>query len=320
MDWFGGEIDGPLTVIRAIHFAATAITAGSLMFRVVVAEPALRSQAAAAAVVRSQILVTAWIGLAVAAVSGAIWLQLEAASMSGLPVREAMTSDVLSTVLNQTQFGLVAKLRLPLAIILAGCLAFDRLKLAHRLAPAVALGLTAAIAWTGHAGSTAGERGILHLAADALHLVAASAWLGGLVSLALLLAAARRHRADGWASVAREATTRFSVLGMVAVGALVASGIVNAWILVGSLDALIATEYGRLLTLKLCLLAVMLGFAAVNRLWLTPQLVAAAEGGPRLNPLRQLTRNSTIEIVLGLVIYGIVGVLGTLHPAIHYYL
>jgi copper resistance protein D len=320
MNWFGAGIDGPLTAVRAIHFAATAITAGSLIFRTVVAEAAVRSQPAAAAIVRSQILLTAWIGLAVTAVSGAIWLQLEAATMSGLPVREAMTGDVLSTVLNQTQFGLVAKVRLLLAIILAGCLAFDRLKLAHGFAPAAALGLTAGIVWTGHAGSTTGEMGVLHLLADALHLVAASAWLGGLVSLALLFAAARRHRDDGWASVARKATTRFSALGMVAVAALLSSGIVNAWILVGSLEALITTEYGRLLTLKLCLFAVMLGFAAVNRLWLTPQLVAVAEGGPRLNPLRQLTRNSTIEIVLGLVIYGIVGVLGTLHPAIHYYL
>ena len=43
MNWFGADVDGPLVVIRAIHFAATAVTAGTLIFRSVVAEPALRS-------------------------------------------------------------------------------------------------------------------------------------------------------------------------------------------------------------------------------------------------------------------------------------
>ena len=38
MDWLGAGIDGPLVVIRTIHFAATAITTGTLIFRVVVAE------------------------------------------------------------------------------------------------------------------------------------------------------------------------------------------------------------------------------------------------------------------------------------------
>jgi putative copper resistance protein D len=317
MDGFGAGTDGPLTAIRAVHFAATAITAGTLIFRVVVAEPALRQNPAATTIVRSQMLLTAWIGLAVAAATGAIWLILQAAAMSGLPFGEAMTTDVLSTILNQTQFGLVTKIRFVLAIILAGCLACDRFPLTHWLAPAVALGLTAAIAWTGHAGSTPGETGILHLVADTSHLVAASAWLGGLVSLALLLATARRHQTNAWAAVARATTMRFSALGMVAVATLLLSGLVNAWILVGSFEALIGTGYGRLLTLKLCLFAVMLAFAAVNRLWLTPQLLSSAEAGPQPVSLLLLTRNSVIEIALGLAIYGIVGMLGTMHPAIH---
>src|SRR6476661_7452717 len=173
MDWLGAGIDGPLVVIRAIHFVATAITAGTLIFRAVVAEPALRSTQVATTVVRSQILLIAWTGLVIAAVSGLIWLQLQAASMSGLPLGEAMTWDVLSTVLNETQFGLVSKIRFGLAIILAACLAYDRLAPARWLALGSALGFIAAIAWTGHAGSTLGELGNLHLAADALHLIAA---------------------------------------------------------------------------------------------------------------------------------------------------
>jgi putative copper resistance protein D len=317
MDWLGAAIDGPLVAIRAIHFASTAITAGALIFRAVVAEPALRSTPVAIAVVRSQIRLVASIGLAIAAATGVVWFQLQAASMSGLPFGEAMTSDVLSTVLNETQFGLVSKVRFVLAVILAACLAYDRLAQARWLALGSALCFIAAIAWTGHAGSTLGEIGNLHLAADALHLIAAGSWIGGLVPLALLLATARRHQASAWGSLARDAAQRFSTWGIVSVGTLLLTGIINVWILVGSIHALIVTGYGRLLMLKLVVFAIMLVLAAVNRFWLTPQLAIWSENGPQLEALRQLTRNSVIEIALGVTIFAIVGVLGTLHPAIH---
>jgi copper resistance protein D len=318
MDSLGAGVDGSLIVIRAIHFAATAVVAGSLVFRAVVAEPALRSAKLATTVVRSQILMTAWIALAIAAASGVIWLQLEAASMSGRSFGEAMTSDVLSTVLNETQFGLVSKIRFVLAIILAACLAFDRLALPRWLALVSALGLVAAIAWTGHGGSTPGEIGEVHVTADALHLCAAASWIGGLVSLVLLLSAARRHQALAWASLARDAAQRFSTLGIATVGILLVTGIINAWILVGSLQAMLITEYGQLLMLKLVVFTSMLVFAAVNRFRLTPQLASSSGKEAQLTALRQLTRNSVVEIALGFTIFAIVGALGTLHPAFHF--
>ncbi len=308
MDWLGAAIDGPLVAIRAIHFAATAISAGALIFGAVVADPALRSTPAVIAVVRSQIRLIASIGLAIAAATGVVWFQLQAAAMSGLPFGEAMTSGVLSTVLNETQFGLVSKVRLLLAIILAAC---------RWLALGSALCFIAAIAWTGHAGSTLGELGNLHLAADALHLTAAAGWIGALVPLALLLAAARRHQALAWGSLARDAAQRFSTWGIVSVGTLLATGVINAWILVGSIHALIVTGYGQLLMLKLVLFAIMLALAAINRFWLTPRLGLSPDNEPQLEALRQLARNSITEIALGLTIFAIVGVLGTLHPAIH---
>ena len=228
-----------------------------------------------------------------------------------------MTSDVLLTVLNETQFGLVSKVRLVFAVILAACLAYDRLALARWLALGSALCFIAAIAWTGHAASTLGEIGNLHLAADALHLIAAASWIGGLVPLVLLLAAGRRNQGLARASLARRATQRFSTLGIASVGTLLVTGIINAWILVGSIHALIVTGYGQLLMLKLVVFAIMLTLAAINRFWLTPRLGFSSENEPQLEALHQLTRNSVIEIALGLTIFAIVGVLGTLHPAIH---
>jgi putative copper resistance protein D len=322
MDWFGAGVDGPLIAVRAIHFAATAITTGTLIFRKVVS-PALRSDGGAysdqtvGGPLRAQTLRVSWIALAITLVSGAIWLLLEAVSMSGLPFVEAMRSSVLVTVLDETQFGLVLEIRAALAMVLVVCLAGDRFAQANWLAVAVSLGLSAAIAWTGHAGSTVGELGDLHLTADALHLIAAAAWIGGLVPLALLLAAVQRHRGIEGASLALIAARRFSILGIVSVATLLVTGIVNASILVGSLHALIASQYGQLLMFKLVVFAVMLVFAAINRFWLTPRLLTSSASELRLEVLRQLTRNSTIEIALGLLIFAIVGTLGTMHPAIH---
>jgi putative copper resistance protein D len=318
MDWFGAGVNAPLIVVRAVHFAATAVTTGSLIFGATIAKAALRPTDPVAALLRKQTLVVAGIGLAIGTLSGVIWFLLQAAAMSGLPLGEVEEPGVLSTVLIQTQFGQVAGIRFALAIVLAACLVRDRLPFASGLALAAAFGLTAAIAWTGHAGSTPGEMGNLHLVADALHLLAASAWMGGLVLLVLLLVTALRNGTVEWARHAHAAVRRFSVLGIISVATLLATGMFNAWILVGSFQALVVTEYGRLLMLKIVAFALMLAFAAVNRLWLTPRLALSSANEPSLDGIRQLTRNSIIEIALGLTIFAIVGMLGTLHPAIHF--
>jgi putative copper resistance protein D len=223
-------------------------------------------------------------------------------------------SGALRDVLNLTQFGLVSQVRLALAIVLAICLTFEGSALGRRLALATAVGLAASIAWTGHAASTPYALGYLHLASDALHVTAASAWIGGLLPLALLLGASRRRK--DWASFELDAIQRFSNLGIASVATLVLSGIVNAWILVGSFRGLVVTGYGQLLMLKLAAFSVMLVVAAFNRFALTPRLGLASDDA-RQDALRALSRNTLIEIALGLSIFAMVGVLGTLHPAAH---
>ena len=314
MSWFGAEIDGPMIVTRTVHFAASAITAGALVFRGFVAEPALRAAPQAAALIDKQLRATTWIGLATAAVSGLALVLLLTMSLSDESLGEAVTSGALRDVLNLTQFGWVAQVRLALAIALAICLALERSALWRWLGLAAAVSLAASIAWTGHAASTPFTLGYLHLASDALHLVAASAWIGGLVPLALLLGMARRHK--GWATLELDAIRRFSMLGIVSVATLILSGLVNSWILVGSFRGLVETGYGQLLMFKLAAFAAMLAFAAVNRFALTPRLALLSDDA-RQDALRALSRNTWIEIALGLSIFAMVGVLGTLHPAAH---
>ncbi len=138
----------------------------------------------------------------------------------------------------------------------------------------LALAAVATLAWSGHAGASEGGVGVLHRASDILHLIAASAWLGTLVLLLLVLARSATPTAELIAAL-----RRFAVTGTLIVGALILSGIASLWAIVGfeALPSLAATDYGRTLILKLLLFAAMLGFAAYNRWRLTPRLERAAD-------------------------------------------
>jgi copper resistance protein D len=314
----------PIVYARFVHFAATIAATGVVFFVAFILDPAARGTAADARAVktlRTPLAAIAWLGLALALVSGAAWLILTAASMSGQSVAGALSLDVLWTVLAQTTFGNDWLLRLVLGCALA--VAFIRLLAAEAATPGwlkttavfVAAAFVGSLAWAGHAIGAEGLEGVLHPAADVLHLIAAAAWLGTLVPLALLLGLSAADAAA--LAVMRDATLRFSTLGIVSVGALLATGIVNAWYLVGGLPALLGTDYGRLLQLKIALFAAMVCVAAVNRLRLTPRLVDDRSPVGVATARRQLRRNAMVEASLGAAIIAVVALLGVLPPASH---
>ncbi|QXC62886.1 copper resistance protein CopC/CopD [Aquihabitans sp. G128] len=108
--------------------------------------------------------------------------------------------------------------------------------------------------------------------ADAAHLLAASIWLGGLGALLVVL---RRRRAAGDGLGAGAAVATFSGWAGAIVAAVVVAGTVLGWIEVGGLHALTTTTYGRLLLLKVGLVALVLAGAAWNRFRLVPTLADA---------------------------------------------
>ncbi len=313
--------------VRAIHFASTAMVAGVIFFMIFVGEPALRGvrggSSARVALLRAWLRRIAWTGLAATIISGAGWLVLLAAGISGRSLAEVVLEGVVSTLLISTRFGQVWLIRLGLATLLAGLLV--RFRPEHgwhspwqgAIPVSLAACLLGSLGWAGHAGATAGLSGDVHVAADVMHLIAAGAWIGGLLPLALLFVLARQNADDTWAAVACDATRRFSVLGLASVGTLLVTGIANTLFLAGRVPSLVGTDYGRLLLLKIGLFIAMVCIAAVNRLRLTPLLVPQGERDRSRNALRRLQRNSLIELGLGLVIIVIVGALGTIPPALH---
>jgi putative copper resistance protein D len=184
--------------------------------------------------------------------------------------------------------------------------------MAYGISLAAALGLVVSLAWIGHSGSATGSERYVDLGIDALHLVAATAWVGGLLPLLLFLSAYR----GSTTSIACMAAQRFSILGMVSVATLMLSGVINSARLVGSFQALGTTDYGRVLTTKLGLFLLMLIFAAINRLRETP-LIASLQKHARSAAVHHLIRNTAIEFALGCCTLALVGLLGILHPAAH---
>lgn len=294
------------------------MAAGAVIFEFAVAGPAFALAGVATHGVAERLRIRwawiVWASLAVAVLSGAIWLLLLAADIYGAPIVKVWGNGGVWTVATDTRFGQVWAARLAAAVLLAGSMRMWRVTaergLWRVLSVILAVGFLIGPAWTGHAGATPGGAGQFPLAADAVHLLAAGAWLGSLPPLAMLLAAARRQKEPSWAAVTAVAVQRFSLLGLASIGALLASGIVNSWYEVGSLDHLVTTPYGQLVLVKLGLFAAIIAIAAVNRLYLTPRLAVAGA-------VHRLQNNSVVETVLGFAAILVVGFLGAMAPASH---
>ncbi|MER7873643.1 copper resistance protein CopC [Streptomyces solisilvae] len=131
----------------------------------------------------------------------------------------------------------------------------------------MAVGLAATWAMAEHA--SVGLQRQLAMPVDVIHLIAVGVWMGGLASLAVTL----------WAGepIERAAVRRFSRLAFGSVVALVVTGLYQSWRQVGSWGALTDTEYGRWLLVKVGLVAVLVGIAAVSRRWTGRLTDATAE-------------------------------------------
>ena len=158
--------------------------------------------------------------------------------------------------------------------------------------------------------------GLVHPLNQMVHLLAAGLWLGGLAPLYWLLARARSTSGAAWIPIVRDVVPRFSQMGYAAVVLLAATGALNTLLLVGSMEALVGTPYGRLLSLKILLFSVMVVVALTNRFRLVPRL----RREPRSSaPLGALARSVLIEQTLGFAVIAVVSVLGTWPPAIHHH-
>ncbi|HEV2130352.1 MAG TPA: CopD family protein, partial [Longimicrobiaceae bacterium] len=161
------------------------------------------------------------------------------------------------------------------------------------LAALAALALAIAPALSGHAAAMEGMIGAAAVGADALHVLAAGGWLGSLLVLLVVgLPAAMRlsagRRGAGVAALVRA----FSPTALLFAGVLVLTGLFAAYVHSGSLSALLNSEYGRLLLIKVGIFLLVLGTGAYNYLRVQPAL--GDDAGTH-----RLRRSASFEIAVG---------------------
>jgi putative copper resistance protein D len=110
-------------------------------------------------------------------------------------------------------------------------------------------------ALTGHTGSAPDHQ--LAVVSAALHVAAASVWVGGLAALLVLVA---RHRA-----LLENVLPRYSTLAGGCLLAVVLTGVVNAATRLDSWAALVSTGYGWLVLAKAALVVVLAGLGGLAR-------------------------------------------------------
>ncbi len=261
----------PMLVAMLILFGTSAFALAS-------APPASNDDAGAL-----ELLASLWRWLALAnLVLSPIELIVATANAAAVPMREAL--PYLGQVLVATHMGRLWLWRLPISVaILAAAVAH----VTPRTRAASIFLLSAALLGIRALGGHAIEQGTAAIVAYAAHELAAGAWLGALVVLALAAAAggpARERIAVMGARVSR-------VAGW-SVAALAASGLYNAWCALGLRpDLLVDSLYGRTLLWKLGTTAPVLVLAGYNR-W---RLLPAADD---FSAQAMLVRNVAVEVAL----------------------
>jgi copper transport protein len=270
--------------------------------------------------------------------SGLAGIVLQGATAAGVTFWSALDSQILGDVLD-TRFGTVWGIRtlvwLGLGAVLLGVLSPRRRPVlrpasvgATGLAPArlgrgtlllLALPLAFMVLSPALAGHASLEDPVAVLvSANVIHVLAMSAWVGGLVLLLFVLPRATRALEPPDRTRLLAATlTRFSPLALTAVVAILVTGLVQSWFEVEKLDNLVDTAFGRSALIKFGLLVgPLIALGAYNQRRLLPRLRRAAADGA--TPGRDgvlLRRSIRTEVALLAVVLGVTAALVSYPPS-----
>lgn len=204
--------------------------------------------------------------------------------------------SAIATVVGHTLFGQVFILR----IVALALLALAVLRGSPSLLVAVLSGIAlAGVALTSHAAASGQQSFMLFRAAnDAVHLLTAGFWIGG---LAVLLQLAQRHKAVLLAGP----VNLFSEVAIYAVTALTLAGMLNTGFVWSAQR--VTWAYALLLAAKVILATAMIALAFINRLRVAPALEAGSGSAA-------FARNVGVELALGVGVVALAAVLGSIAP------
>ena len=160
-------------------------------------------------------------------------------------------------------------------------------KVARYALPVLAVIILGASLMTNHAASRLDNRLYL-ITVNTIHLAATGLWIGGLPFLMLSLFRAR-DLATRW-----YITERFSRSALFSVGALALSGVAMSFSYIGSLQEILGTAYGVMVSAKALMLGALLVLGGVNFLLL--------RGGSKGDVMPRLRRLVEAEVGIGITI------------------
>ena len=292
-----------LGTMRFLGYLALVAGPGGLIF--------LLLWPAGAKVRRQRRMIAAGIAVGIVATAGTFLIQ--APYSQGAALAHVVDSSLLDGVAT-SHFGRVIAIRFALWVLaaIATALWLRGVRAAQWFVGVVILALPVTYAEAGHGG--VGANVALSVVSESLHVLAAVAWLGGLLVIATCLL--RRASDEDLFDI----LPRFSRLALVCVGLILLTGLFQAWREVGlSWTALVTTSYGRLVSAKFLGLVALIGLGAFAR-W---SLRSASSSPPGMSdlPLRRrvirahLTQSVFLELEIGVVVLLLTSVLVNTLPA-----
>lgn len=243
------------------------------------------------------------VGAAAIAVATILELILQVPYVAGGSLFDARAADIRQVL--SSQYGaahlirlgvLVAALFLLRPIVRGKGWGADRVLLA-------VLGTIGIATWSVSGHPSASPVPMITVVSDMIHLASMSVWLGGLVMLiAFLLPKANGTELGAIVPV-------WSRWATYAVATLILTGVAQALVEVGSVDAIFTTRYGWLVTAKVALVAVVLVVASVSRRLVGP--VANRSEGASM----KLRRFVIAEAIVSVAVIGVAAVLVQTTPA-----
>lgn len=264
---------------RMLYLVSLAVALGAVLFFLLIGfehgAPALRSRAIIHA------------GGALSALTLVLSIGLEGAGIADAPITRLLDAGLWRLGLATTGGTAAIMALLGLGLVVGSSysprLRQRKAKLALRLGAALVL---ASFVLSGHAATAA--PGWLARPIWLAHVTVALFWIGSLLPLLHVL----RHK-EGSAHAVR----RFSAVAVIAVPAMLAAGAAMAALQMQAWAPLFGSDYGRWLTAKLVLVAMLLALAAYNRARLVPHLEADETARKRF------TLTVRTELLIGMAVF-----------------
>jgi len=143
--------------------------------------------------------------------------------------------------------------------------------------------------------AAAGTNPAVDVVIQTAHVVAVRLWMGGLLGLLLTLRKRDPDEATG------RAAKRFSWLATVGIATVAGTGVVRAIEEVGTVDALLSTDFGRLVIAKTALLGFLALLGAVNHFRHVPSAARALTGLRRVGSVELLVGATVVLLAAALV-------------------